>query len=57
MQSASFKKPKIVQNYKKTDVTAEMPSNKMTDGYNSVKPNNGGKSMGKLAKKAKKAPY
>lgn len=54
MTYASFKKPKIAEQHEKTDVRKVMPSEKMTEDYHVVKPNNG---MGKLAKKAKKKAY
>jgi hypothetical protein len=49
MKSASFKKPKLVEQYVKTDLSPKMPSEEMGEDY-VVKPNNG-RGMGKLRKK------
>lgn len=57
MQSSSFKKPKLAEQYVKQDLTKKMTDTKMTDSGTVVKPNNGGKRMGRLAKSAKKKSY
>jgi hypothetical protein len=50
MKSASFKKPKAIEQYLKTDVKAQAIPDNMTDSGTVVKPNNG-RGMGKLRKK------